>query len=311
MKNSTVVILAGGLGNQIFQLASAIDHSQTHQIQLAYGLTDCDFNSIGEPVIADFELDSLGIELIRMESNLISRRIVNLILRLKSGKYGTVLMSESNPVNTILIAALKVTLICNSLSRQRLDSNQRLNQKLFNTRLQVGYYQRSPLGKETLEILRSSLKLKSSSKWLVELKDLSIKERPLVVHIRLGDYKKEKDFGILTVNYFRSAMQHLKGRQSFGKVWLFSDDPHQAIKYFSDEEPGNIRVISNGFQDASAELEAMRLGNGYVISNSSFSWWGASLSHTLAAPVCAPHPWFKGLSTFTRIYDENWYKIEI
>lgn len=310
MTETTVVILAGGLGNQIFQLASAIDQSRPSKMIVAYGLTDCDLNSSGAPVISDFQIDGLDLEVFRFKRGLISGKLVNLILRLKSGKYGIPLMTDKNFVHNILILVLKISVVSSAYRSPKFSQTNLSRIQLLKSRIQVGYYQRNPINPHTVEILRNGFKLRSTPDWLTELKRLSVVERPLVIHIRLGDYMKQGDFGSLTAEYFKSAIQVLREKQTFGKIWLFSDEVPHAIKYFNEEELANVRIMSDEFHDASSELEAMRFGTGYVISNSSFSWWGARLSHIPEAPVCAPRPWFQGLSTFAGIYAPNWHKIE-
>jgi hypothetical protein len=53
-------------------------------------------------------------------------------------------------------------------------------------------------------------------------------------------------------------------------------------------------------------LEVMTHGSGFVIANSSFSWWGATLRQKVEAPVCAPAPWFRNIVEPLDIRPENW-----
>jgi len=55
-----------------------------------------------------------------------------------------------------------------------------------------------------------------------------------------------------------------------------------------------------------ATLQAMRFGRGYIIANSTFSWWGAYLSMTENAPVYAPSPWFKGMRSPEDLLPPHW-----
>jgi hypothetical protein len=54
----------------------------------------------------------------------------------------------------------------------------------------------------------------------------------------------------------------------------------------------------------------MRHGSAYVISNSTFSWWGAVLKYDESAAVWAPRPWFKSQRSPEDIYGENWHLVD-
>jgi hypothetical protein len=59
-----------------------------------------------------------------------------------------------------------------------------------------------------------------------------------------------------------------------------------------------------------ATLEVMRFGAGYVIANSSFSWWAAFLSKKPDVEVIAPQPWFQGMDEPRDLIPPNWQRIE-
>jgi len=66
--------------------------------------------------------------------------------------------------------------------------------------------------------------------------------------------------------------------------------------------------MENIDNSSASTLEAMRFGRGYVIANSTFSWWGAYLSHTDHAEVIAPDPWFQGMDSPDSLIPRNWQK---
>ena len=62
--------------------------------------------------------------------------------------------------------------------------------------------------------------------------------------------------------------------------------------------------------DPSVEtLEKMRFGSGYIIGNSTFSWWGAFLSYSPTPPTIAPTPWFIGLDNPRDLIPNEWMLI--
>jgi hypothetical protein len=95
----------------------------------------------------------------------------------------------------------------------------------------------------------------------------------------------------------------------FKKIWVFSDEPALAQIQFSKILPEELRWIPEIDGSATKTLEVMRFGHGYVIGNSTFSWWGASLSYTNWAKVIAPDPWFKNLPTPHSLIPPNWETI--
>jgi hypothetical protein len=79
----------------------------------------------------------------------------------------------------------------------------------------------------------------------------------------------------------------------FNKIWIFSDEPEAVKEILPDWILHNSRIILEGLDSPASTIQAMRLGYGYVLSNSTFGWWGAKLSYNQHAPVIVPKPWFK------------------
>jgi hypothetical protein len=53
----------------------------------------------------------------------------------------------------------------------------------------------------------------------------------------------------------------------------------------------------------------MRLGHGFVIANSSFSFWGAMLANRSEdIDVVAPEPWFSGMPEPRDLIPPNWLR---
>jgi hypothetical protein len=54
----------------------------------------------------------------------------------------------------------------------------------------------------------------------------------------------------------------------------------------------------------------MRQGHGFIIANSSFSWWAARLSTAADPLVIAPKPWFKNLDEPDNLIPPEWVRID-
>lgn len=174
----------------------------------------------------------------------------------------------------------------------------------------VGYFQ-SYLYVMNPEVLSSLSQLASESdKEEVErFRNLAKKEHPLLVHIRLGDYRKEPGFGILPSNYYHSAIISQMTNSEYKSIWVFSDENPNLDEYIPEQYRGLVRVIESVGSNSVALLEVMRLCRGYVIANSTLSWWAASLSIIENARVLYPEPWFSNLPTPRNLIPPNWVPI--
>ena len=47
--------------------------------------------------------------------------------------------------------------------------------------------------------------------------------KPLIVHVRLGDYLAEDSFGIMSAEYYKESVTNLWQSGRYKKIWLFSD----------------------------------------------------------------------------------------
>jgi len=141
---------------------------------------------------------------------------------------------------------------------------------------------------------------------LTEIRSLALIESPLVVHIRLGDYKNEDTFGILPRTYYETSISRMWESGEYQKIWVFSDEPELAKDFLSFMPAENLRWIEEIDDSASLTLEAMRNGRGYVIGNSTYSWWGAFLSYTPNAKVIAPRPWFRKIPSPQDLIPPHW-----
>jgi hypothetical protein len=136
-------------------------------------------------------------------------------------------------------------------------------------------------------------------------KKIGSEARPLVIHIRRGDYEKES-FGLLSKDYYQIQVSKALSDAKAKEIWIFTDDEVHSKHIISDISGLPKRVFRRQDFTAAETMQIMRFGHGYVIANSSFSYWAAMLRHNLDAKVFAPMPWFqKGVSPLN-ILPLNW-----
>jgi len=179
-----------------------------------------------------------------------------------------------------------------------------LTEKKSNAYL-IGYFQ----SYKYLDLVNSvikKIKVANPGKELLQVMQDAEKESPLVVHFRFGDYLQEDKFGQPSNKYYREAIQEMWNSGRYKKIWVFSDEIEIAKSLFPSEFISHVRWMENIDKSSVSTLEAMRLGKGYVLANSTFSWWGAYLSHTDQAVVIAPSPWFQGMESPESLIPKNW-----
>ena len=131
-------------------------------------------------------------------------------------------------------------------------------------------------------------------------------EKPIIVHVRLGDYLNEKDFGVLSEEYYQSSIRDLWASGEYGAIWAFSDEPERAGSFLPQELSSQIFWVPQEGLSSVQVLQLLRLGHAYVIGNSTFSWWGAFLSYKENPVVISPEPWFLNLPEPNNLIPPDW-----
>lgn len=154
-----------------------------------------------------------------------------------------------------------------------------------------------------------------------ELSNLIVKiESPpnsIALHVRRGDYVSDEETrrvhgDICSEKYFRDALNKLTEltglKVSEFKVFIFTDDLEwvKDNKFFSTVE--NTLFVPSTLSPAET-IYLMSHAKHFVISNSSFSWWGAWLSKR-KGKVISPKRWFNEseFETDDRV-PEKWIRI--
>jgi hypothetical protein len=116
------------------------------------------------------------------------------------------------------------------------------------------------------------------------------------MHVRRGDYATDarvnRIHGLVPLDFYRRAAEHIATRVSRPCFYLFSDDPEWTQANLRLSFP--VRYVTHNDPDAAIEdIRLMSLCRHHVIANSSFSWWGAWLGRNPDKIVIAPVRWFR------------------
>ncbi len=310
-ENSLFVSLTGGLGNQLFQLAAGMALAKDKKLTLvnAYGIPRNSLN--GLPDLLSFELPEHVFTKLESKSPFFVQKTVGYLLRMGviPRFYEKNLLSNavlSALGNFVLSIHLKTFIkICFSRGVGYSDILIPAGNCLL-----VGYFQSYRWASEcSVRNNLYSLRIKKYDPEILELQELSRLEKPLVVHIRLGDYKQEDSFGIPSKEYYEKSIEKMFKSGNYKKIWVFSDEMELAKEILPKDIVPNVRWINEINNSSASTLEAMRFGHGYVIGNSSFSWWGAFLSYTPNPEVIAPTPWFKAMASPIEIIPPQWTQV--
>lgn len=129
------------------------------------------------------------------------------------------------------------------------------------------------------------------------------------LHVRRGDYITNPLFDALSLDYYSGAVDLLASKVKEPRIFVFSDD----IPWCKESLRISLPVYfmeHNGEKNDYEDLRLMSRCKHHIISNSTFSWWGAWLSTSPGKIVIAPHKWNnRSDAERTDIVPEEWIKI--
>jgi len=309
MKRNKFISLTGGLGNQLFQYAAALYENSRLDVSLVTSLGIPRTSQSGRAEIYSFQINEPEVS---VRAGWLTRKVAGYLLR--QGLYRKrledlrIIRAATFWAGEIILSFYfrkKISLVIGKgvgFSELRHRSGHQLL---------IGYFQtfRWASAPQVFEKLKQ-IELSGDSSKLREYQDLASVEKPLVVHVRLGDYKNENDFGVLPAIYYSAAIRDQLKSERYGAIWLFSDELEDAQRFLPKNLGIKIRCIQEVDDSAAATLQVMRLGHGYVIANSTFSWWGAFLSLSSDVKVIAPSPWFRNLPEPAQLIPPHWARCD-
>jgi hypothetical protein len=131
------------------------------------------------------------------------------------------------------------------------------------------------------------------------------------LHVRRGDYtfsKYAKIYGGTDLAYYERAMAHVAKEMKSPHFFVFSNDVAWCEENLKSPFPMTYVPSSAAGPKAAFHLELMSLCKHNIIANSTFSWWGAWLNENKGKIVVAPADWYaNGISH--DIVPEAWTKL--
>jgi hypothetical protein len=281
-QNSVAIKLQGGLGNQLFQYAAGFSLSKRLDCNL---LIDARFVGLGANRI--YQLNQLNV----------------------TGKLAQYPELDWFP-------SLEARLMNKSKMWRNRQHFQHIRESHFHYVQEFkkyrghlyldGYWQSSKYFAEYASEIKQefSFRFEQSTKMNEYISKIS---NSVAVHVRRGDYINNSTtnsyHGNLNQNYFLSALERLKKEFPDKEVYYFTDDSDWVSRVFQ-VEPTNI-ISLNGFSDVE-EILIFASAQYKIISNSSFSWWGAWLGQS--KKIIAPRNWFNPTvqNDTSDLYEPHW-----
>ncbi len=311
---SVFVALSGGLGNQLFQLAAGLFVADGSQVVLESEYLSPRQWFPGIPDVAGFTLPS-NVSMLASVSpqspSLGSRLGVRFAMRsgLVADRWDASLAVRQAAASvTSRLAAKRLGCRCALFSGTGHGYDPAL-EAMTPPILLVGYFQSWKYAAQPeVRLALLDLAARSDDPWIQDMKELAEKERPLIVHVRLGDYRHDDSFGIPGPGYYLDALREQISEPGFERVWVFSDEPTRALERLPLElQRLQPRVINAPRSvDPAGILEVMRYGSSYILTNSTFGYWAALLSGCAENRVSIPEPWFSGVTPFTDFAPPGW-----
>ena len=180
------------------------------------------------------------------------------------------------------------------------------------TKLMVGYFQSfeyaNVIAEELVEKLGGVYKKVSESKLILREGD----HDALAIHMRRGDYMKEDKIGCLSDSYFKKAITLALSLQKYRELWFIVEEEDMISQILPLESDLPYKIFTTKDFNSTETLILMSMASGHVISNSTFSWWGAYLSYINKrnGNVIAPNPWFKNMAPPDKLTPREWILLD-
>lgn len=261
----------GGLGNQLFQAALALEIRLTRSIDVQLDVWRHELTG-GR----DFELDALdfGFPIVnsRQRTLYFPDRLGGISRKFRPLFSSRVIVEKGHAFNDKYVQVPDLSVL-------------------------AGYFQSWKYSLESVHTIRSVFQAVSDqSDWVKSRISILEESGPwFAVHVRRGDYLTKQGqsvHGTLPSTYYIEAVNFMRESTQGARPVLFSDEPIAAYRALKVSIPDLDYFADNQHGSNLENFKLLSRGSGVVTANSSFSWWAARLSEFEGKPVVAPRKWF-------------------
>ena len=304
-----IIVLTGGLGNQLFQMQFAKHIQSKKNCKIYFDI------ALGKPRGENDTPDSFHFgmpgEVIKSRKSKSASKVIGYILR---SSYAPTRFEKIElhrffaKFFASIILSIHFRTFITALSPRDLGFDKGFDPNVKNL-ITMGYFQTYLFSDKNVRE-KNTFSICPKSDLIDFYKNLAEIEKPLIVHVRRSDYSSEENFGLLGPKYYERAIDEVLTQIDSSKIWLFSDDPEIAITLLPERYQDRVRIIEEVDNSPANTLEVMRFCTGYVVANSTFSWWAAFSSYLENSVVAAPELWFKNMNPPNNLIPSSWIKID-
>lgn len=290
--------LMGGLGNQMFQYATATSIAQDLKLPVKFCIDSYSGYSLHN-----------GLEL---------NKVFDLNLPIATtGDYKKAI-GFYLPYNLrTVLSKFKITnrLLSNFVSESSALSYKDITGSLIYGGYLHGYWQNQNYFRHNKSIIKSHFKFSGAfSNENSKIVGLINESESVSLHIRRGDYidnvKTNFIHGVIPLSYYIKCIKFLEASLGNIKIFVFSDDLPWAQNALGEKFSDLVYVDNNIATDSFLDMRLMSFCKHNIIANSTFSWWGAWLNSNPNKIVIGPKNWFAKHSSPEGLFENNWISFE-
>jgi hypothetical protein len=275
-------MLAGGMGNQMFQYAAGRYLSEKHQTTLKLDLSFLlDRTPQKGYVYRDYDLNLFNIQ----ENFAHPNEVVSFGKHRRLGRVLYMIRQKTNPNLPLYVR----------------ESPYHFDPRFFlipGHAYIEGFWQSEKYFKDIEHIIRKEFTFRDDLDERGHEMAKKIKEvNSVCVNIRRGDYvsipKTYLHHGVCDEDYFDRAVQMIADKISNPHFFVFSDDVEWCRDNLHFDYPSTVVTQDYAGKQFGQKLHLMTLCQHYIIPNSSFGWWAAWLNPNPDKIVIAPLQWYR------------------
>jgi hypothetical protein len=280
-----IVKIIGGLGNQLFQYATARALALRTNQELAFDVEEYHKENVGDTK-RKLELHLMGISATQVGRKDLKR------------------VKGREPCSRRYLSRLdrifykRPRTYIKEIGPEAIDKLLHLQSEAY----LFGYWQSEEYFKDFAKQIRSDLHFSETMNEanVSLLKEISL-SNSVGLHVRRGDYANDEKtnvyHGMCSLDYYREALRLISEKCGKPDIFVFSDDINLCRQNLTSTETMHF-VTQNEAENTVMDMELMSACKHNIVANSSFSWWGAWLNANEDKMVIAPKKWFNVVDPF-------------